>query len=63
MSGFGWARPVEHTADGSFSERDHGPSASPYPGSNGYRGNVKLKLQEALNACVPERVRIALEFK
>ena len=38
----------EHTADGSFSERTMAISV-PYPGSNGYRGNV-TETQEVLNA-------------
>jgi predicted amidohydrolase YtcJ len=38
----------EHTADGSFSERTMAISV-PYPGSNGYRGNV-TETQDDLNA-------------
>lgn len=54
MTGFGdeWIRlgaTIEHTADGSFSERTMALSA-PYPGSTtGYRGNV-TETQDDLNA-------------
>ena len=46
----------EHTADGSFSERTMAISV-PYPGSNGYRGNV-TEPQQDLNAWI-ERVHRA----
>jgi hypothetical protein len=50
----------EHTADGSFSERTMAISV-PYPGSNGYRGNV-TETQQDLNAWCERVHRAGLQM-
>ena len=56
MNGFGFGATCEHTADGSFSERTMALSV-PYPGANGYKGNVTESQDEPQRWC--ERVHRA----